>query len=311
MRIGHLSTAYHTALILQSKFGEIEGLNPKWVLFGGGPPLIDALGRGELDIGYAGLPPAMIGIDHGVRIKCVAGGHMDGTTLVAKSSYKSLGELGNIRDAIGQFVGQVIAAPPKGSIHDVIVRHLLNENGINAEVRNFAWSDFIPLAMERGEVAAAVGTPALCVTMKNDLGTKIIMPPDKVWPNNPSYGIVAREEFIEEHPEEIETFLALHKRASALIRNEPDKAAEIVSSTIGFVGPGFVKEIYKISPRYCIALAKEFIDTTMEFVGIMKEMGYLSRALRREEIFETMFIEKIHPEEPHYFKKALKMARRQ
>ena len=38
----------------------------------------------ELDIGYIGLPPAIIGIEQGVPIKCVAGGHVEGTILCAK-----------------------------------------------------------------------------------------------------------------------------------------------------------------------------------------------------------------------------------
>ncbi|MFQ5816228.1 MAG: ABC transporter substrate-binding protein [Candidatus Hydrothermarchaeaceae archaeon] len=302
MRIGHLSTAYHTSLLLQGGewVDEVAPLRPKWILFGGGPALIDALAKGDLDIGYAGLPPAMIGMSHGSRIKCVAGGHMDCTVLVAKSGYKAMDEPGGMRETLEQFRGQEIGSPPRGSIHDVILRYLLRKNRVNAEVKNFDWSDFIPLAMERGEIEAAVGTPALAVTLMTDLNAKIMVPAQALWPNNPSYGIIAREDFIEEHPEELETFLSLHRNASDFIRREPEKAAEVAARTIGFVDASFIRDTYKISPRYCAALSREFIESTMDFASVMKDLGYLSKTMRKADVFETSFIEKIHPERPHY-----------
>ncbi len=59
-----------------------------WILFGTGPAMIEAFKNKKLDIGYMGLPPAIIGIDKGVPIKCVAGGHVEGTIMIAKKNTK-------------------------------------------------------------------------------------------------------------------------------------------------------------------------------------------------------------------------------
>ncbi|MEE9593985.1 MAG: ABC transporter substrate-binding protein [Candidatus Hydrothermarchaeales archaeon] len=302
MRIGHLSTSYHTSLILQGRewLDEVASLSPEWILFGGGPPLVDALENGDLDIGYAGLPPALIGMSRGARIKCVAGGHMDGTVLVTQSGYKTMDELGGIREVLEQFRGKKIGSPPKGSIHDVILSYLLRKNMVNVEVKNYDWADFIPLDMEKGEIEAAIGTPALGVTLMNDLGAKIAVPAQAIWPNNPSYGIIARQDFIEEHPKELDIFLSLHMDASGYIRSEPEKTAEAAARILGFVDASFVSDVYKISPRYCTSLPREFIETTMEFASVMKDMGYLSKTMKQRDIFETSIIEKIHPGKPHY-----------
>jgi NitT/TauT family transport system substrate-binding protein len=302
MRIGHLSTAYHTAILLQrGKWRDkMRPLKPQWILFGGGPQLVDALAEGKIDIGYVGLPPAMIGICRGASIKCVAGGHMDGTIMAAKPGYKALSRLGGIGETLRQFEGLGIGSPAKGCIHDVILRYLLEKNRIDAEIKNYDWADFIPLAMERGEIEAAVGTPALGGSLINNLGAEIVIPAQAIWPNNPSYGIIVSDDFIEEQPSMLEAFLSLHKDVSGYIRDEPRDAAELASRTIGFVDACFVENIYRISPRYCIALPDEFIETTMEFARVMNDMGYLSRRLRLKDIFETRFIEKIHPERPHY-----------
>jgi NitT/TauT family transport system substrate-binding protein len=38
------------------------GIKTNWRLFPTGPEMVKAFFRGELDLGYMGLPPAMIGI---------------------------------------------------------------------------------------------------------------------------------------------------------------------------------------------------------------------------------------------------------
>jgi len=70
IRIGHLSTLYHTSFILKgSKMAEELGVRIRWRLFPAGPDIVDAFERGWLDLGYIGLPPAIAGIGRGLEIK--------------------------------------------------------------------------------------------------------------------------------------------------------------------------------------------------------------------------------------------------
>ena len=83
LRIGHLSTSYHTNWWIDRESLENElGIPTTWTLFGTGPLMIEAFKEEKLEIGYIGLPPATIGIDQGVPIICVAGGHVEGTIMV-------------------------------------------------------------------------------------------------------------------------------------------------------------------------------------------------------------------------------------
>jgi NitT/TauT family transport system substrate-binding protein len=126
-----------------------------------------------------------------------------------------------------------------------------------------------------------------------------VIPPHKLWPNNPSYGIVVRNEFMQQQ-ETILKFLEQHERASNLIREDPRKAAEIVSKLTQIVDPEFVVEAYKISPKYCASLSKEYVRSTMGFVQVLKDLGYINRQITENEIFYYRFIEKVHPYRPHY-----------
>lgn len=298
--IGHLSTFYHTSFILEgTDWLRKAGLGVTWKLYASGPDMVKAFENGEIDLGYIGLPPAIIGISKGMPLKCIAGGHVEGTVMIGQPEYKSFDELGDVKKVLEQFVGKTVGTPPKGSIHDVIIKDLLTKLSLNVEVKNYSWADFVLGAMTDREIEGAVGTPPLAVASRRYAGAKIVIPPHMLWPNNPSYGIVVRNEFMQ-HPETILKFLEQHERASNLIREEPRKAAEIVSKLTEIVDPESVVEAYRISPKYCAALSKEYVQSTMGFVQVLKDLGYINRLVREDEIFDDRFIKLVHPEPPHY-----------
>lgn len=301
LRIGHLSTFYHTAFILMGSDSlEKAGLGVSWTLFPTGPDIVNALSRNEIDLAYIGLPPAMIGISRGLDIKCIAGGHIEGTVLVAGSQYRSAEEAGSEREALRQFAGGTIGCPSKGCIHDIVLRDLLERHGLDVDVRNYSWADFALAALQDGEIDAAIGTPALAVGARRYAGGKIILPPDRLWPWNPSYGIVATGELLENRPELIEAFLQAHEGASELIRHHPEVAAKIVSGVTGIVDEAYVLECYKVSPNYCAALPQEYLDSSMAFAGTLQRLGYTSRPLSEADVFDLHYIEKAHLGPAHY-----------
>jgi NitT/TauT family transport system substrate-binding protein len=263
---------------------------------------VEALSRGEVDVGYVGLPPAMVGIAGGAPLRCVAGGHVEGTVLCTRG-----GAAGGVERTVASLSKERIGSPPRASIHDIILRHLLREHRVEAEVVNYPWADFIPLAFEAREVEAAVGTPALATLLVREHGASIALPPAELWRFNPSYGIVAREEFLDSR--ELRLFLEVHEEVSNFIITQPERAARIAASVLGFVDSDFALEAIKLSPHYCAALPREYVDSTLRFVPVMLELGYLARRLDESEIFHREIIEEVHPEGHHYNKK-LRLLRR-
>jgi NitT/TauT family transport system substrate-binding protein len=302
LRIGQLTTAYHTSFILRGLRWIEERLKEgaEWRIFGGGPPIVNSLERDELDLGYIGLPPTIIGIDRGVQIVCVAGGHIEGTIFVAKPHFRGLDEVGSIRETLEQF--KTIGSPPRGSIHDVIIRNLLRENGLEGSVavKNYDWADFIPEAMASGEVEATVGTPPLAVLCERTVGAKHIIPPRKLWPYNPSYGIVVKKDLLKERPEKVMGFIKLHEEATNLMRKDMGRAADIIVKVMEVADRDFVLKALSTSPRYCASLPRYYIDSTMKFIPVLQRMGYIKRRLKAEEIFDTRLIDEAHPGPPHY-----------
>lgn len=304
LRIGHLSTFYHTAIILMAdeQLRKSLGVDVEWRLFGTGPSIVDAFERGELDIAYAGLPPVLIGIDRGVEIRCVAGGHIEGTVISAKSGYKGFPDTEDLGDILSQFRGKKIGVPGKGSIHDVILSDCLKRFNLEGEVVvvNFQWSDQLTEAVIHDGVSAAFGTPALAAAIKYFAGGRVLYPPALLWPDNPSYGIIADKRFLERSEEIVWRFLLQHELATSVLRDRQHEAAGIISRFLGFVEKELVLTALKISPKYCAKVTAGYISTTMAFVRAMLSLGYIRREIAVQEIFDTLLIDKIHPEKDHY-----------
>lgn len=299
MHIGYLSTIYHTSFILKNSSSPyLKNYPLNWSLFATGPAMIESFASNEIDVGYIGLPPVMIGIENGLPLKCVGGGHVEGTVIIAPNSYRSFDKLGSIRKVLNQFEGKTVGTPSKGSIHDVIMRNMAR--GRDIKIKNFRWADFIIESMEEGVVDAGVGTPSLATAAANRLNSHVVIPSNHIWPYNPSYGIVVREELIHENREFIKDFLKAHEDACNLIRTQPKTAANIVLKEIEVLNQDFILDTYKISPKYCASLPKRYINSTLKFIPVLKKLGYLKDSLNERDIFAVDFIRKIHTEDPHY-----------
>ena len=300
LRIGHLSTFYHTSILMMA--GQRMESELEWKLYGTGPAIVDAFGKDEIDLAYIGLPPAIIGIDRGVNITCVAGGHVEGTVISGGIQYKGFPEISSLYNILAQFAGHKIGVPGKGSIHDVIISELLRTYSLDKDIQiiHFRWADEILEAMHKGEVSASVGTPALAVAVTHFADGKILYPPSRLWPHNPSYGILATNAFLNKDREKVIRFLMHHEEAAASLRNNPSEAAKTISDYIGIVDQDYVLDILKVSPKYCACLTDEYIAATMDFVRALKELGYIKREIGSGEIFDKSLIDTVHPEKDHY-----------
>jgi NitT/TauT family transport system substrate-binding protein len=304
IRIGHLSTFYHTAILLMAQgiANARLGAEIEWKLMGTGPAIMKAFQQNELDLAYIGLPPAIIGMSKGINVICVAGGHMEGTVLAGGPEFSGFPEISDMGAILRQFRGLAIGVPGTGSIHDVILRDCLEQHGLNDQIRvlNYPWADLVTEAMARHEVAAAVGTPALAIAINRFTGGKILYPPSRLWPSNPSYGIVVDRGFLQKERKTVERFLVLHEEAAAFIRRETRQAARLIADFVSVVDEQFVLDTLAVSPKYCAVLTDDYIASTMKFVPVLRKLGYIEQDMGEDRIFFRELIDVVHPGKDHY-----------
>lgn len=304
IRIGHLSTFYHTAILLMAN-GDTDsrvGAEIEWKLMGTGPAIMKAFSRGELDMAYIGLPPVIIGIDQGVKVTCVAGGHVEGTVMAGKAQWTGFPETEDLGMILRQFRGRRIGVPGRGSIHDVILYDCIERFGFAREIEivNYPWADLVTEAVVKDDVSAAMGTPALAVAIKRFAGGRVLYPPSRLWPDNPSYGIIVDNGYLTRETTTVEKFLGLHEEATEFIRRRPADAARLIADYVGIVDEHFVLDTLLLSPKYCAQLTESYMSSTMKFVAVLKKLGYIGSAVAREEIFSPHLIARIHPGRDHY-----------
>ncbi len=290
---------YHTSILIMAD-RTLSGSIPfqvEWTLYGTGPAIVDAFKTGEIDLAYIGLPPAVIGISQGVKIRCIAGGHIEGTVVASTREARGIDEGGTLREVLGQF--RRVGVPGRGSIHDLIIRDLIDRFSLDTEVVNLPWADMVLEAFVRGEVDAVCGTPALAAGVEVYGGGRVVCPPDTFWPNNPSYGILVREGLLRER-QILRSFLLVHEAASEFLRTRTEEAADRIARFVGLVERDFVYRTLSISPHYCAAITEEYMRCTMTMAQRLLQLGYIERIPEAEEVFDLTIIKEVHPGEAHY-----------
>lgn len=274
------------------------GAEIQWRLYGTGPAIVEGFMRGEIDIAYIGLPPAIIGIVEGVRIKCIAGGHIEGTVIASSEDKKGFPEVNSLKEILSQF--SRVGVPGRGSIHDLILKDAVDRFALSIQVVNLPWADEVLEAFVKKEVDAVCGTPALAEAVVEFANGKVLYPPALLWPHNPSYGILAKEELIQKCRELLREFLIVHEKASELLRTHKTEVSRLIAEYMGIVDEGFVYNTLNISPKYCASLTEEYVACTMKMADRLRSLGYIHRGVSVDEVFDRSLIEEVHPESPHY-----------
>jgi NitT/TauT family transport system substrate-binding protein len=300
LRIGHLSTLYHTSILIMAH-EELRGAlkaELQWRLYGTGPAIVEGFMKEEINMAYIGLPPAIVGIAKGIRIKCIAGGHIEGTVIASSADKKGFPEVNSLKEILVQF--RRVGVPGRGSIHDLILKDMVSRFNSSAEVVNLPWADEVLEAFVRREVDAVCGTPALAEAVVEFADGKVLCPPELLWPHNPSYGILVKEELIQQCRELLREFLVVHERASEMLRTRKTEVSRLIAEYIGVVDEDFVYNTLNISPKYCASLTEEYIACSMRMAKRLRSLGYIQREVSVDEVFNRSLIEEVHPESPHY-----------
>lgn len=260
-----------------------------------GPLITQAFAQGDADIGFMGIPPVMIGIDKGVPIKVIASTHSEGSSLIAKSKgYKNLTQLGSIQAVLKQFDGKSIGAPGKGSIQDVIIRTELKKAELNVTVKNIPIASTLPALLNEGQIEAYVVWPPFEMEGVLKGYGDVVIPSDKLWPYNPCCALVVTEKFEKEHPDTVQKLVELHNYASLFIMSHPEELANAANAELGINNETALASI-EFSPKYCSLPDDRYINSTMDFVNALKDLGYTTNNLTEDQIFDLKYIKKAHP----------------
>ena len=267
----------------------------EWKTFNAGPAEIEALFAGEVDIGYIGPGPAINGYTKSKGdLQIIAGATDAGAILVTRKDL--------VLKNVGELSGKRVAVPQFGNTQDLSLRHILQENGLQdttkggtVEVRQADNPD-IKTLLEKGDIDAALVPEPWGARLVSEVNANILLDHKQVWRdgNYTTAVVVARTEFIKEHPELIEKFLRTHVELTEYINKNPEQGKEAINSQIKeLTGKPLAKEILDAAFKRLTVTNDPEKDSIVDFVKLSVDAGFIKTAPDLKGLFNFTILNKV------------------
>ncbi len=225
-----------------------------------GMALSAALSRGDINVGYVCVVPAILAYARGVPIKIVTITHKYGYELVTAKSINSVKELD----------GKLVACPGEGSSANLIMK--ITEEKFNVKFNTLRTKPLMEIgAMEKGSVKAAF-IPEHYASILVSKGFKILLKSQDVVPDMPGSCIVVKDDLLNKEPEAIKNLIRLTKKETKFINENREDAAKIVAKYLN-CSPDIIK--YSMSNlKYTDKIEEERIQYLIDKLA---ELGYVRK----------------------------------
>jgi len=198
--------------------------------------IVEALQRGDFQMGAVPVTTAITAIDRGAALRIVAmtGRGSDGLLVRADSG------IATWEDLRGKRIATI-----RASILEVLLRLALEEHGLDAE-RDVSLVYFQQLgdmvsALKTGQVDATSNTePFLTDAVRQGWG-RILGYYTEQWPDHPCCVVLARQDFLQQHPEAVEGILRVHVRSVNWACADPGYAAQVIVEYLQAFDPELVQ----------------------------------------------------------------------
>jgi len=267
-----------------------------------GMALATALGSGDINAAYICLIPAICAYANGkVPLKVVAGTHKYGYgLLVDPDKVKNIKDLENPDIRLGCARE---GSPIDAIMHKMIDKYQLNESKILDKVQRMPPPKVL-LALKMGQLDAGFCCEQF-PSMGEDLGFKILLNAQDVWPEMQGSVLIVTDDLIREHPETVGKLVKVTQRGTRYIHEHPEDAATIVAGELTVAGTevlplkiGKVAAGLEITPEAILkSLTTKMECTTnvdpaivQEEIDYLAKLGYI-KSFNAEDILDLSFLE--------------------
>ena len=293
LRIGYQPSTHQMAEITAMDKGwwqqDLAPLGVKNVsdqVFPTGPPEMQAMLAGDIDVAYVGAAPVLSAVSTGLDAKIIAGVNSQGSDLVVRPdlNYTSPRDLKGLK----------IATFPPGSIQDTILRNWLSQNNISADkdvqIIGMGPGDAVT-AITAGKVDAVfLPTPSPSVIVDQGKG-KIVVHSGEMYPNHTCCVLVVSGRLIREHPEIVRQIIKTNDKAVAYNQQNLDDAAAIFANKTG-AKLDDVKASLKEWDGNWASDPNLIINPVLDYANIQYKLGYIKKPLTRDDLFDLSFYPK-------------------
>ena len=292
VNIGYFNNVTHAQALYMKATGSLEEALPddvtiNWTAFNAGPAEVEALFAEDIDIGYIGPVPAITANVRSAGDVTVLCGAAQAGAILVKSPDAEI-------ESVADLDGKTVAIPQLGNTQHLCLLKLLSDNGLapvdqggtvtvaaveNADVLNM---------MDQGNIDAALVPEPWGATLLNG-GAEIVLDYDEVYMDGdyPVTVVVVRNEFLEEHPDIVDTFYEKHTETTSLLLENTDEAATVVNEELNEATGKSLEPSILTDAFGRIIFSDEVSEEAMQdFADISLEQGFIL------ESFENLFTER-------------------
>jgi NitT/TauT family transport system substrate-binding protein len=290
LRIAYQPSTHQMAAITALQKGWFaEDLAPLGVVnvsdkvFPSGPPEMQAMMAGELDVAYVGAAPVLTALATGLDAKIVAGVNTQGSDLVVRNDLDYKGPQ--------SLKGLTIATFPVGSIQDTVLRDWLKKNNLTPD------KDVFIKGMSPGDAVTAIiagkvdgiflPTPSPSTVVNQGKG-KVVVQSGEMYPNHTCCVLVVSGKLIREHPEIVRQIIKTNDKAVLWNQQNPDEAAAIYTAKTG----AKLEDVTASLKDWDGSWASDpniIVESVLDYAKIQYDLGYIKKPLTKDDIFDLTF----------------------
>jgi sulfonate transport system substrate-binding protein len=249
---------------------------PEWVEFQAGPPLLEAMRAGAVDIGYVGETPPVFAQSGGVPFVYVA------TDPPAPRAEAIIVPGDSPIQTVAQLAGKRVAVNRGSNVHYLLVRALESEKLTleDVEVVFLAPAD-ARAAFESGKVDAwVIWDPFLAAAEL--AGARSLRDGEGLVDNHLFY--VVRREFAEQHAALVRVVLGQYQELSEWAATHPEDAARILAESSGIAYDALLRAERR-HPYGLRAITPEVLAKQQSIADTFHALGVIPKAIRTADAF--------------------------
>jgi NitT/TauT family transport system substrate-binding protein len=293
LRIGYQPSTHQMAEITAMAKGWWEqDLAPFGVVnvtdkvFPSGPPEMQAMLAGELDVAYVGAAPVLSALATGLDAKIVAGVNTQGSDLVVRNDLDYTGPQSLKGTTIGTF--------PPGSIQDTVLRDWLIKNNLTPDkdvfIKGMTPGDAVTAILAGKVDGVFLPTPSPSTIVNQGKG-KVVVHSGEMYPNHTCCVLVVSGKLIREHPEIVRQIIRTNDKAVAWNLQNIDEAAQIYSTKTG----ASLADVRASLAEWDGSWSSDpnvIVEPVLDYAKIQYDLGFIKKPLTKDEIFDLTFYQK-------------------
>jgi len=261
-------------LIVMKQSGALEkrfpGTTFDWHVLASGAAIRDGMIAGQIQIGAGGVPPFLIGWDHGIGYRLIGSLNEMSLWLVTRAP--------NVKKIKDLPASAKIGVPAPDSIQAIVLRKAAQDQLGNAHAFD---TGFVAIehplgvaALANGQLDAHLAAPPF-QQEEVDAGGHVILKSYDVFGRSTFNSVFATDTFAHDHPQFIAAFYRELQTATDIVNKYPGRAAEALSKESDGKVPAATFRKWLTSPEITFTTVPHGL---LKYARFMKDIGFLTKA---------------------------------